>query len=247
MHCYGIKIKSDCRIRYVGMTSKTLETRFHQHKLAAEKGTRSRLYNWMRKHANDDIEIIELETANSKHELGELEKFLIESYRSIGQADMNMTDGGTGGTTPEIIEKVKKTMATPESVALRSSIMIEFWKNPEHKKKVLATRFTTDQKEETKRNRSNAAKKWQADPAISAAKSIQQKEVARNPQHAEARKRAQTPEVIAKRTASIKATKERKKLEMTETERITYHDEYRARARKAHATRRAKKILIEES
>lgn len=166
MQCYGIKLASDDRIRYVGLTTKSLEERFAQHIYAARVGTASALYRWMRKHAEDKIEIVNLLHACSHAEMNQQEVFLIEAYRSIGQADLNLTDGGTGGVTPLIIEKIKRTFATPEHKMMRSRITTEVWTRPEVKEMARRSRELSDAKPETKKNRSEAASLWQADPLI---------------------------------------------------------------------------------
>lgn len=197
MKCYGIKLRSDWRIRYVGLTSKTLEQRFAQHLYSARKGTVSALYIWMRKHAADEFDIVELCSANSTQELNEQEIFLIEAYRSIGQADLNLTDGGTGGITPETVEKIKQTFSDPAHREMRSQISSEVWSRPGVKEKARQSRQRSDNKIETRRNRSVAASEWQADPA------------ARERASVVAKRAIERPDVALRRSSAMLAAQNR--------------------------------------
>lgn len=87
-------------IRYVGLTSYTARHRLHGHRTSARKGSKTAVYNWMRKHGVLNIESTVLERTSTFEELNDAEVRWIAYYKSIGQELMNLTDGG-GSTTPE--------------------------------------------------------------------------------------------------------------------------------------------------
>lgn len=83
-------------IRYVGLTSKGVETRFKGHWKTARSGRKLPVYNWMRKHGVENISYRVVEEVDSREELEKRERFWIAHYRGLGQADLNLTDGGEG-------------------------------------------------------------------------------------------------------------------------------------------------------
>lgn len=97
---YGIKRLDDHRIRYVGQTRKAIATRLTEHVAAAKAGVTLPLMCWLRKH--DDYEVVELDVIESETGdpgsdrilANEREIELITYYRSLGQADLNVTSGG---------------------------------------------------------------------------------------------------------------------------------------------------------
>lgn len=87
------------RVRYVGKTVRGVKVRERKH-WSESKRARNAFPNWLRsrEHRKEDIEF----TAISKHpnvaELNEAEVQAIAKYRAVGQADLNLTDGGDGSS-----------------------------------------------------------------------------------------------------------------------------------------------------
>ncbi len=74
---------------YIGLTKRSLETRFREHKQSARIGHVTYLYNAIRKYGPEEFTISLLEETDNG---AEREKFYIEHYKP----DYNMTKGGDG-------------------------------------------------------------------------------------------------------------------------------------------------------
>lgn len=95
---YGLKIKDNNRIYYVGRTSNLLSTRLSKHKTNA-KLSRTNNYraNWINKHG-DEIEIVLIEGGiKTKQEACEKEIYYIAFYKEKFGSLINATIGGDGG------------------------------------------------------------------------------------------------------------------------------------------------------
>ena len=97
---------------YIGKTEETVERRFYEHKLCAQgrvASKHSRLYSAMKHYGIDMFSVETIDTANSKEELCEKEKYYI-SYFNATCKDIgyNLSPGGEGGA--------RYTRATHQSV-----------------------------------------------------------------------------------------------------------------------------------
>lgn len=89
---------------YVGQTSRTIMERFSDHiinsnKYVDGKSGYSHLYRAMKKYGSENFVIEQIDSADSKEELDEKEKYWILYYRSCNLVCYNIADGGTGGNT----------------------------------------------------------------------------------------------------------------------------------------------------
>jgi len=95
MYVYTLNSKNN-RVRYIGITTKSLDERYKQHVANAKNNSRNyHVYNWMNKHFKEfgifpHIKL--LDTANSIEELKNLETMYISNYKNL----TNMTKGGDG-------------------------------------------------------------------------------------------------------------------------------------------------------
>lgn len=81
---------------YIGVTSRTIEERFKEHKYRIEERNSIHLYQAMKKYGTDKFYIELIDTASSKEEMFEKEKFYIKQYDSYYNG-YNLTFGGEGG------------------------------------------------------------------------------------------------------------------------------------------------------
>lgn len=95
---YGIRLKDSSEYRYVGITTKTLSRRFHQHLRNAASGRKTPFYDWVRKHGSDDLIAEVLEVFDDLPALGDAEIEWIAYLRSQGERLLNISDGGLGPT-----------------------------------------------------------------------------------------------------------------------------------------------------
>ena len=80
---------------YIGLTTKTVEERWKQHKALVENGNTRHLYSSMRKYGIENFKIETIDSANTVTELGELEKKYIKEYNSKDyNIGYNLTNGG---------------------------------------------------------------------------------------------------------------------------------------------------------
>lgn len=95
-YLYFIKHK-DSNALYVGVTS-NLKLRWNSHKCSYNLGTKSKLYNHMRKYGFDNYEMVEEYRHESRRIIEGLEKTLIYWYRRSPVIKLlNLADGGEGG------------------------------------------------------------------------------------------------------------------------------------------------------
>lgn len=92
---YAVYLKGNYeKIYYIGQTKKTLKQRENQHKYLAKKNIKNKFLNWI-KFVNFEIELVLLETRETKIEIDMLEK---EYINKIGKTNLkNTADGGDGG------------------------------------------------------------------------------------------------------------------------------------------------------
>lgn len=142
---YGMYVSDSKNIRYIGMTTQTIEDRFKGHKKAAKSGRKYPVYDWMRKHSIENIKTIELEYCEDNLEKREM--FWIQYYNSLGLKLLNLTEGGSGPNghvwsdeqrrkhsetmkeivnRPEVKEKIKKNR-TIRYGAIHSEEQKEKW------------------------------------------------------------------------------------------------------------------------
>lgn len=93
---------------YVGMTSHTLEKRFHNHKWNAKRGTDTKLYNHMRKHGLDNYRIEFIMGASSREECSFYERGIIAIFKVEGLKVLNLAKGGDGGWVVQDVESWKE-------------------------------------------------------------------------------------------------------------------------------------------
>jgi group I intron endonuclease len=124
---YGIKLAGNKEVRYIGMTTKDIKQRMKEHKKAARLGKGYPVYDWIRKHGEDNIEIFIVEKVVDSLETREI--YWIDYYKKQGSRLLNLTDGGSGPNghvwtkeqrerhslkmkevvnRPEVAEKIKK-------------------------------------------------------------------------------------------------------------------------------------------
>jgi predicted GIY-YIG superfamily endonuclease len=143
---YIYKIEFPNGKHYIGLTTTTLEQRTKEHKCSAKQCNTICLYNALRKYEmTDTFELIEIDTADTKEELCELEIGYILLYNSYYKDDCgyNMTFGGEGTfgyiRTEEDKQKLseagKKQFESPESRQKQSERLKKYNEKPEARKK----------------------------------------------------------------------------------------------------------------
>jgi group I intron endonuclease len=90
MIVYKITNKINGKV-YIGQTSRTLKARWEQHIRNANKGTKTKFYNALRKYGADNFTVETLCRAYSNEELNDLEIYYIHKYDSI-RTGYNMID-----------------------------------------------------------------------------------------------------------------------------------------------------------
>ena len=93
---YGVRLRSSVVYRYVGLTTRTAETRLRQHVKVARSGRKTPFYDWLRVHDGDDTVADELDRVVGLEELGQAEIFWIASLRRAGHPLLNPSQGGLG-------------------------------------------------------------------------------------------------------------------------------------------------------
>jgi hypothetical protein len=81
---------------YIGYTSLSISERLHKHYTNALYGTKSKLYDSIRKNGISCFKLSQLFLSNSKEDTVKMEIFFIEKYDSF-KSGYNMTLGGDGG------------------------------------------------------------------------------------------------------------------------------------------------------
>lgn len=154
MKCYGLVLNGDSRVRYVGMTEKSLSSRLSQHWKCARNNKLTPVYKWMRKYSKEQISIVEIGSADSRISLQDLEKSLIREYKKIGQADLNIAEGGDGGSYP-------LTQETKEKI---SRIVKSAWQDPDKRFRMMNARKNKVKKK--RMSRSESAKEVNSRPDV---------------------------------------------------------------------------------
>jgi hypothetical protein len=122
---YGLMSYPDLELRYIGYTSKSVNARFKQHMLAAKRGNRLPVYDWIRKvHRTGRTIIPAILRVNANFYKDEQE--CISITKRAGHRLLNMTTGGIGAPgakhTAEYCQKISKRTK-------------EFWGNSENRVK----------------------------------------------------------------------------------------------------------------
>lgn len=81
---------------YIGVTTRTIEERFKEHKYRIEERNSIHLYQAMKKYGVNYFHIELIDTATSQEEMFEKEKYYIQQYDSYYNG-YNLTFGGEGG------------------------------------------------------------------------------------------------------------------------------------------------------
>lgn len=89
---------------YIGVTSRTIEERFQEHKYRIEERNNLHLYQAMKKYGVDKFYIELIDTATTKEEMFEKEKYYIKQYDSYYNG-YNLTFGGEGGIKLDLDEQ----------------------------------------------------------------------------------------------------------------------------------------------
>ena len=135
---------------YIGLTT-SLEQRTKEHKIKAKSRTNIYLYRAIRKYNMvDNIELIEIDTADTKDELCEKEIQYIQEYNSyyMNGNGYNMTYGGEGVNGYVFTEEVKQQM---------SEAMKKHYKNnPEARQQMSEAQKTRFEKPEARQQMSEA-------------------------------------------------------------------------------------------
>lgn len=96
---YAVRRFESPEFRYVGITTKTTETRRRQHLKSARAGTKTPFYDWLRTMETDEdvyFQPMELVTGPELEELGAAERRWIVELRDDGHRLLNLTEGGLG-------------------------------------------------------------------------------------------------------------------------------------------------------
>jgi group I intron endonuclease len=126
---YGMRQIGTTQVRYIGLTTASVEKRFLTHKKASRRGVKYPVYDWIRKHGEENIEAFLIEHVQEGLEQREL--FWISHYREMGHTLLNLTDGGLGPNGH---------VWTEEQRAAHSIKMKEVVNRPEVKAKIKANR-----------------------------------------------------------------------------------------------------------
>ncbi|QZA06503.1 NUMOD3 motif protein [Mycolicibacter heraklionensis] len=98
---YGVRLRSDSRYRYVGLTTKRAQVRLCQHLKEAAAGRKTPFYDWLRKQDRDSVIVDQLDWTDDLDELGEAEIAWIALLRHEGHPLLNIAAGGLGPTGVE--------------------------------------------------------------------------------------------------------------------------------------------------
>lgn len=112
---YGVADAAEpYRIRYVGRTISNLDSRFRDHwHQARSRRKKGPFQRWLLKRTPSDVLVFVLSRHPDVESVNQAEIDTIAIYRSLGQADLNLTDGGEGGrghaSNPQWLEAVRKS------------------------------------------------------------------------------------------------------------------------------------------
>ena len=105
-YVYGLIRKSDPTIRYIGMTTKSMDERFAAHIRAVRNDKRKRpVYDWWRKY--EDIDYVILHSGLTTEEAFEMEKLEISQRSNL----LNATSGGDGVVNPSAEVRAKQSLS----------------------------------------------------------------------------------------------------------------------------------------
>ncbi|WP_293309432.1 GIY-YIG nuclease family protein [Mycolicibacterium sp.] len=105
---YGIRLRWESRYRYVGLTTKSAQTRLRQHWKQAAAGRKTPFYDWLRKQDRNDVVVDHLDWADELDELAEAEIAWIALLRLEGQPLLNLAAGGLGPTGVEWTAEMRR-------------------------------------------------------------------------------------------------------------------------------------------
>jgi hypothetical protein len=97
---------------YVGITSKSVESRFAEHIKSAHKGARSYLHRAIRKHGPERFTVKTLVEASDWEYLCGLEKAAIKKFQTLAPSGYNATSGGDGVVGLDLTTKEKHRLNT---------------------------------------------------------------------------------------------------------------------------------------
>ena len=147
---------------YIGQTVRTLEERRREHERDANNGSAFHFHNALRKNGFNNFTWEIIDTATTKDELDEKEKYWIAYYDAMNKG-YNMKAGGEGGAHSEEVKKkigeASKRMWQDEEHRKKiskkiSEVLRRMWQDEEYRKKMLKVK----QSEEFRRKMSEALK-----------------------------------------------------------------------------------------
>ena len=177
MSCGSIyKISFPNGKHYIGLNTTSLEQRTKQHKQSAKSGSSKYLYNSIRKYNMvDNLELIEIDTADTKDELCEKEIQYIQEYNSyyMNGNGYNMTYGGEGVNgyvyTEEDRQQISEAQKTryknnPDAGKEQSERLRRHYENnPEARQRASEAQIARFEKPEARQKMSEAKKKHYKD------------------------------------------------------------------------------------
>lgn len=104
-------IKSPSGKRYIGISSKTAERRWHVHQMRVKEGRDQALQRAIRKYGADKFLLETLVKADDWGFLCDLERKAIKAYGSKFPTGYNLTDGGEGVIGKTVSEETRKKMS----------------------------------------------------------------------------------------------------------------------------------------
>ena len=106
---YGLKEKVSDEIRYIGLTTKTINERFKRHLRDNKIDYKN---NWIKKIGKENIEFIIIEDSiTCKKLLCEREIFYINKYKNEGHRLTNLTNGGEGFLNTKLSEEHRRNIS----------------------------------------------------------------------------------------------------------------------------------------
>lgn len=106
---YGLKEKNSTEIKYIGLTTVKLNSRFNRHLTDKKIDHKT---NWIKKVGRNNIEIIIIDdNITDIDTLYEKEIFYIDKYKSEGHKLTNITNGGEGWRNMEFSDEHKKNIS----------------------------------------------------------------------------------------------------------------------------------------
>lgn len=110
-------------VKYIGITSQAVETRWAQHRSVARANRGSRMGAALRKYGEDAFEIIHIAHCENGVEAMRIERLLIADYGTFGRSGYNATPGGEGvGRDGRVISEEERKAITARN--------LEKWADP---------------------------------------------------------------------------------------------------------------------